>query len=153
MRLGSYAPFVCMLTVTACAAAAISDVFTTGPHPSQELPMDRLQIGWLATIASYLLVAWLVLSTRPPARQWAKAALALLLAGSAVWAWTVWPAFWNSLGLDDCRTNCILAEHIAARRDVVQGKWCVALANSAAAICVLVSIKAQRDLMGRARAA
>jgi hypothetical protein len=143
MRLGSVAPAVCVVLAIGCAGSAVADVLTTGYWPREEIDPSRLPIGWLVTATCLLLVTWLTLDSRAPARNWAKAALVLLLVGAAVWSTVVWPSYWRSAGLDDCIVNCIREEHRIARADVVQGKWAVAIANIGAMFCVFVAI-AQR---------
>lgn len=140
MSLGRFVPIVCLLLVLASAASATADALTTGPWPHSEFALDRLPLGAALTALSLLMVIWLILDSCRGERALAKAALALLLAGAAAWIWIVTPAFWDSLGLDDCLTDCIRAEHITARADVAQGKWAVMVANTAAASCVAASI-------------
>jgi hypothetical protein len=140
MRLGSFAPVVCAVLAIGCAGSAVADALTTGPWPHSEIDPSRLPIGWLITVVSLMLVTWLALDSGDPARSWAKAALALLLVGAAIWTTVVWPSFWRSAGLDDCVVNCLRDEHRAARADVIQGKWAVAVANIGAMFCVFVAV-------------
>ena len=144
MRLGRYAPIVCIAAVLACSVSAIADALTTGPWPVNEIAAERLPIGWTLTILSMLLVTWLILDAHGYARALAKSALVMLLAGAAAWTWIVWPSFWMSLGLDDCIVECIQPQHVAARLDVVQGKWMIAAANLMAACCTMAAIWVSR---------
>jgi hypothetical protein len=134
MRLGRYVPVFCLTIVAATAVSALADALSSG------LVSAQAPIGGLLTFTSVVLVLWLVLDLQPGVRGLAKAALALLLAGAAIWLVVVWPSFWASLGLDDCVTNCIRPEHEAARLDMAQGKWAIAAANICAAMLVLAAL-------------
>lgn len=138
MSLGRYAPTMCLLVALACAASALSNAFRGGGiYPGEELSPGGLIYGLILTMAALALTAWLILDTRD---FWAKAALALLLVGPALWFWTIWPAFWASLGYDDCWNDCMRLPHMVAWADVRQGKWAVAAINIASALCVFIAL-------------
>jgi hypothetical protein len=152
MGLSRFAPILCAVMVAACALIAIGHVFTSGVYPGSELDFEWVDIGWLATAVSLMLLAWLILDTRGSAQSWAKAALVLLLASAAVWSWIVWPSFWHSLGADDCApVDCIGPRDVIARLDVQQGKLVIAIANIAAACCAFTSVRrrAEADIAAR----
>ncbi len=134
MRLGRFAPIFCLMVVAATAVSALVDPLRDG------LSAAHLQAGGLLTFTSAVLLVWLILDSPPKERAFAKAALALMLAGAAAWSTVVWPSFWASLGLDDCISNCIRPEHDVARLDMMQGKWTIAIVNACAALLVLAAI-------------
>jgi hypothetical protein len=134
MGLGRIAPIVCLFVLAVHAASSITFAFASDVSETWLIHPSQAVVGGLATIVGLPMLLWLILDTVEPARSWAKAAIALLLVGPAIWNWTVWPRFFDGLG-GECFQDCARAYDYVARWDVIQGEWAIAVVNTAAAMC------------------